>query len=170
MERFKNYVIWTQSSLTSDEDILAVDGRYLFSDTGDELFAYLSVLPRENASPWNIVFDTDKSIKIGKNGSVSNSLSVYQNNDGCTLIKSLFQEKDETGRKIAYLFCCPSLDLKIVETTLKDAALFIGRTPNPADLAIIGALSYKKYIKLFGLLILFFVLIVVLLFVIYGRN
>lgn len=162
MEHFNNYILWAQNPAISSDDIMAVDGQYLSPETGNDFFAYMSVLPTDGDVVWTPIFKSDKSFKVGKNSNVSPSFAVYQNSDGCTLVKSLFVDKDETGRRIAYLFCCPSLDLKTVAATLGEAAHFVGKTPNAADMAIISALGYKKYIKYFTLILLIVILVTIL--------
>ena len=162
MEHFNKYILWTQNPAISADDIMVVDGQYLSPETGNEFFAYISVLPTDGNAVWTPIFKSDKSFKVGKNSSVSPSFAVYQNSEGCTLVKSLFVDKDETGRRIAYLFCCPSLDLKTVVATLVDAAHFVGKTPNSADLAIISALGYKKYIKYIAPILLIIILVIIL--------
>lgn len=161
MKNFSDYILWTQSSSTSGDDILLVDGKYLASADGEEYFSYISLFT-DNDSNWKPLFENKTTHKNTNKKGLSRSLSIYQNNDGCTLVKSLFLESDETGRKIAYLFCCHSLNLMDVIASLNKASSFIGRSINTSDIAMISTLRYKKYILIVSLLFVFIILSYVL--------
>jgi len=147
MENFDKYILWTQSSSTSSDDILLVDGKNVATDISLNYFSYMSIIPEKSITKWYPVYENNSiKQKDEKNGkSLSRSFSVYQNEEGCTLVKSLYLDNDETERRIAYLFCCKSHNYKEVRDSLKEASRLVERTLNPADLSLISALHYKKY-------------------------
>lgn len=161
MENFSEYILWTQSSSTTGDDILLVDGKQVSSQEGEEYFSYMSLISNDMEPKWKPLFENDRNYQDNNKKTLSRSFSIYQNSEGCTLVKSLFLDKDETGRKIAYLFCCHTLNLKDVIIQLMNVAVSINRSLNASDLSMIATLRYKKYIPYIGLLVLFVISIIV---------
>lgn len=160
MEKFTDFILWTQSTSTSGDDILLVDGKQLSSVEGETYFSYMSLMSNDIEPRWKPIFENGSNYQDKSKKALSRSFSIYQNSEGCTLIKSLFLEKDETGRKIAFLFCCYSLNLKYVMISLMNAVSSVHRTLNPSDLSMIATLRYKKYIPYIGIFILIVILII----------
>lgn len=161
MENFTDYILWTQSSSTSGDDILLVDGKQLSLIEGEIYFSYISLIPNDKEPRWKPIFENDSNYQDENKKVLSRSFSIYQNCEGCTLIKSLFLEKDETGRKIAFLFCSHTLNLKDVMISLMNAASSVHRTLNSSDLSMIATLRYRKYFPYIGLLVFFVILIII---------
>lgn len=160
MENFSDYILWTQSSSTSGDDILLVDGKQFSSVEGEKYFSYMSLMSNDTELKWKPIFENSSNYQDKGKKALSRTFSIYQNSEGCTLIKSLFLERDETGRKIAYLFCCHTLNLKDVIITLINAAASVGRSLNKSDLSMIATLRYKKIIPYIGILVLFVIIII----------
>ena len=161
MANFSEYILWTQSFSTTGEDILLVDGNKLSSAEGEEYFSYMSLMSNDIDPKWKPLFENDINYHDKSKIALSRSFSIYQNSEGCTLVKSLFLDQDETGRKIAYLFCCHTLNLKDVIIILMNVAVSVNRSLNTSDLSMIATLRYKKCIPYIGLLVIFVISLIV---------
>jgi len=151
MENFSEYILWTQSSKTQEKDILLVDNKTYTTLDGSSFFSYINLIPDNSSPKWMPIFENSQKKHKSRKNDISPSFSVYKNNDGCTLVKSTYQDKDESNRKIAFLFCCKSVNLKKVASELIIVSDSIKRELNRSDLSMLSALRFRHLIYIIGL-------------------
>lgn len=159
--KFNDYILWTQSNSTAGSDMLVVDGINVDNNLGAEEFEYITSFPSDEPDSWKPVlknFHKDTpSISLYKG--LSPKLEIHKNRDGNILVKSHYNSTDETGRRIAFIFCSKGNDFAKAANRLISASQVLNLSLNIKDVQLIKNIQRLKYIKIILLLILILVII-----------
>lgn len=151
MIEFNNSILWCQGKSPTAKSVTIVDGEYVDDALGQEAFEFLCMVPNsradENQNGWEIVYEANRnsvsdSKKAGKE--LSPSFKLFIDGKGHVMIHSHFMDKDESGRRIVYMFCAKAKNYKIAGNQLLKVSEIIDRHPNPADIQFMTICRDKK--------------------------
>lgn len=179
-----NYILWRQSDSPASDDVIMIDGEEACETERQEAFNYLITgLQPEIDGKQHVWNEKDIKGKLKKFESKTGEkpspfISIYTDNFSPRhlLIKSHYNNVDNVGRRIAFMFCTlipSSMDLKDVVKPLQDASKKINMDCNIADLHFIEKeLKIKKnnIYKFFILVISFIILIFITIWIIKDYN
>lgn len=159
--KFNNYILWSQSKSSTESDILVVDGKKVVSNLGTEEFEYITSFPSEDPNSWKPVLNNflrnNPSMPLYKG--LSPKLEILKNKDGNILIKSHYISTDETGRRIAFIFCSKGKNYSVAANRLIAASNILYLSPNIKDVQLVKNIQWLKYIKIILLVILLLIII-----------
>lgn len=153
---FNDYILWSQSKLSTDSDILIVDGKRVDDSLFSTEFEYITSFPSDELSSWKPVLKNYFN-KIPDNPfvkGVSPRLEILKNGDSNLLVKSHFTNTDETQRRIAFIFCSKGDSYVEAARKLEMAAQSLGLSLNDKDVQILRTLQYVKYFKILSIIVL----------------
>lgn len=157
---FTNFILWTQSKLPTDNDILIIDGKKSENRISSKEFDYITNFQKDEPNSWkpvlkNSIWNTSKSPILK---GVSPKLEIYKNNDDNLLVKSHYTDTDDSQRRIAFIFCSKGNNYVLASRRLFLASQALGLTVNNIDLQIVKAFQFLKYIKVAVIIILLIIL------------
>ena len=136
-------ILWTQNETPDAKETFVIDGNisaYEGSVLQDEAFARL-LAAREHKSKFfaegiKIMQEKHPDLHLSEN------LQCYQSSKG-TLIQASYNEKDESGRRMPYIFFANTVDWKTISRLLGENSQKINRTCYAKDLEALESLSEK---------------------------
>jgi len=155
MIEFNNYILWCQGESPTAKSVTMIDGEKVDGTLEQEVFDFLCMTPDseqgDNQNGWKVVFQNNRtktfdSVKAEK--LLSPSFKLFEDEKGYIMIHSHFMDKDESDRRIVYMFCTKAQNYKIAGNTLLKASEVIGRHPNPADIQFMIIRSYWKVYRI----------------------
>lgn len=163
-------ILWTQNEDPDMKETFIIDGiisTYEGTALQDKAFAFLLTVRKQR----NEFFA--KKIKILKERNpelrLSEDLQCYRSSQG-TLIQASYNEKDESGRRMPYMFFSKSLDWKTIGRQLRKDSTSIKRTCHARDLEVLEelseSLSKKKRAFILLSMLCSTILLIILVFVI----
>lgn len=179
-----NYILWRQGDSPTADDVIQIDGENVRDTESQEVFNFLitGLNPVIDGKP-HIWRKKDIKGKLKKFESETGEtpspfISIYTDNFSPRhlLIKSHYNNVDNVGRRIPFLFCTiihSSSDFKDIVKLLQDASNKINMECNIADLHFIEKeLKIKKnnIYKFFILVISFIILIFITIWIIKDCN
>lgn len=174
MIEFNNYILWCQGESPTARNISMIDGEQVDGSSGQEIFDFLCMIPNYeqvgNQNGWKLVFENKRNKEYdlaNKEKDLSPSFKLFDDEKGHVMIHSHFMDKDESGRRIVYMFCTKAQNYKIAGKTLLKASEIIGRHPNPADIQFMIIRSYWKVYRIVLYLLVCLILIAFVLWLIF---
>lgn len=159
--KFSKYILWSQSKSSTESDILVVDGKKIESNMGSDVFEYITSFPSEEPNSWRPVLNNflrnNPSMPLYKG--LSPKLEILKNNDGNILIKSHYISTDETGRRIAFIFCSKGTNYSVAANRLNAASKNLFLSPNVKDVQLVKNIQWLKYVKIISPIILLLIII-----------
>ena len=156
MRNFK-YLLWRQGESPTTDDTILIDGEKAHGVEGQEAFNFMSIGlklvidGKQHIWTEKNIKDKIKKFQSETGETTSPSLSVYTDNfrPRHLLIKSHYNNVDNVGRRIVFLFCTPiTSSLSDVVELLKEASMKTNMECNVADLHFIEQkLTIKKNIN-----------------------
>ena len=159
--KFSKYILWSQSKSSTENDFLVVDGKIVDNNLGTEEFEYISSFPFDDPNSWKPVFNNFSKATPSKplQKGLSPKLEILKNKDGNILIKSHYISTDETGRRIAFIFCSKGNNYADAANRLTAASHILNLTPNVKDIQFVKNIQWLKYIKIILLITLILIII-----------
>ena len=150
-----NTVLWFQSSKATGEDYLYIDGQPCETEQRQKEMRFLldnrnssyNFLMKRKGHQWNPLISDFKGIveRCLKNGTdISNNLMCYIDSDKKYMIDALFNERDEVGRKTAYIYYANTTDIETAIQWLKEIANSVGKTCNEKDFIALRKIQQKS--------------------------
>lgn len=137
-------ILWTQNETPDTKETFVIDGivsAYEGNDLQDKAFAFLLAARKRKAK----LFADEIKIMQEKYPDLylSENLQCYQSSGG-TLIQASYNEKDEAGRRMPYMFFASSVDWKTVSGRLNENSKRIKRSCHAKDLELLESLFERR--------------------------